>query len=116
MVTPQADRRSQRRVEAAVRIRVRGQDKAGITYDDSTKAIEVSRRGLSFLTPHRLKASARLSVVIPGRGPARPGEGPSDFYTEAIVVRRVKGSDGFYRVGVRFIGATLPMYSAETSR
>jgi hypothetical protein len=107
------DKRSQRRVEAAIPIQVRGQDAAGQTYDDPTTALEVSRRGLSFLTKHELQVFATLTVTIPGRGPARPGEGPSDFFTEATVVRSTKEGEEFYRVGVRFMGATLPMYSAE---
>ena len=109
------DKRSQRRVEAAIPIQVRGLDSAGIEYDDSTTAVEVSRRGLSFLTKHDLALFATLQVVIPGRGPVRPNEGPSDFFTEATVVRAIKEDDELYRVGVRFMGATLPMYSSESS-
>lgn len=109
------NKRSQRRVEAAIHIQVRGLDKAGQPYDDSTNAVEVSRRGLSFLTRHDLAVFASLTVVIPGRGPVRPGEGPSDFFTEATVVRSAKEDEEHYRVGVRFMGATLPMYSSEGS-
>lgn len=109
------DKRSQRRVEAAIPIQVRGVDAAGIEYDDSTTALEVSRRGLSFLTKHELPLFAALTVVIPGRGPVRPNEGPSDFFTEATVVRSTKEDDEYFRVGVRFMGATLPMYSSEGS-
>jgi hypothetical protein len=107
------NKRTQRRVEAAIAIRVRGLDALGLEYDDTTTALEVSRRGLSFLTKHELALFATLTVVIPGRGPARPPEGHSDFFTEATVVRTVKEDEEHYRVGVRFMGATLPMYSAE---
>ena len=107
------NKRSQRRVEAAIPIQVRGLDVAGQEYDDATTALEVSRRGLSFLTKHELALFATLTVVIPGRGPMRPDEGPTDFFTEATVVRSVKEDEEFYRVGVRFMGATLPMYSSE---
>jgi len=108
-----ADKRSQRRVEAAIPIQVRGMDAVGQEYDDSTNAIEVSRRGLTFLTKRELSVMASLTVVIPGRGPVRPEEGPTDFFTEATVVRSVKEDEEFYCVAVRFMGATLPMYSAE---
>lgn len=107
------NKRSQRRVEAAIAIRIQGVDSAGINYDEDATALEVSRRGLSFLTKNELATFATLTVTIPGRGPMRPEEGPSDFFTEAIVVRSVKEDEEFYRVGVRFMGATLPMYSAE---
>ncbi len=113
MPPPNDERRSQRRVEAAIRIQVRGLDSAGHAYDDSTTALEVSRRGLSFLTKHNLALFATLTVVIPGRGPARPNEGPTDFFAEATVVRCVKEDGEFYCAGVRFRGATLPMYSSE---
>jgi hypothetical protein len=106
-------KRSQRRVEAAIHIQVRGQDSAGLEFDDTATALEVSRRGLSFLTPHELAVFATLTVTIPGRGPMRPDEGPSDFFTEATVVRSVKEDEESYRVSVRFMGATLPMYSSE---
>ena len=106
-------KRSQRRVEAAINIQVREVDSAGLEYDDTLTALEVSRRGLSFLTHHELAVFATLSVTIPGRGPMRPDVGPSDFFTEATVVRSVKEDEEFYRVSVRFMGATLPMYSSE---
>ena len=107
------NKRSQRRVDAAIAIRIQGVDSTGQAYDDDATAIEVSRRGLSFLTRRELVVFATLTVVIPGRGPARPGEGPSDFCTEAVVVRATRADGEFNHIGVRFIGATLPMYSAE---
>jgi len=108
-----ANRRSQPRVEAAIPIEVKGVDALGIGYDDATTALEVSRRGLSYLSKRDLAVFAALTIVIPGRGPVRPGVGASDFFTEATVVRTVKVDEEFYRVSVRFIGSTLPMYSAE---
>ena len=107
------DRRSQRRVEAALPIHVQGLDSAGREYDDAATAVEVSRRGLSFLTPRHLAVFATLTIVIPGRGPVRLDEGPTDFFVEATVVRCVKEGKDLYRVGVRFCGATFPMYSSE---
>jgi hypothetical protein len=113
METSDDNKRSQRRVEAAIAIRIQGVDSAGINYDEDATALEVSRRGLSFLTKHELATFATLTVTIPGRGPVRAEEGPTDFFTEATVVRSVKEDEEFYRIGVRFMGATLPMYSAE---
>ncbi len=109
-----AERRTQRRVEAAIPIEVRWTDAQGEVFDEFTEALEVSRRGLSFLTWHELPMFANLTVVIPGRGPLRPGEGPSDFFANATVVRVIKEENQF-RIGVRFVGSTLPMYSAESA-
>ena len=107
------NKRSQRRVEAAIPIQIRGVDAGGVEYDDVTTALEVSRRGLSFLTKHDLAIFATLTIVIPGLGHVRPSEGHADFFTEATVVRCIKEGEESYRIGIRFIGATLPIYSAE---
>ncbi len=107
------DRRVQRRVEAALAIRVQGVDSAGQPYDDDSTAIEVSRRGLSFLTARELTLFTIVTIIIPGRGPSRAGQGSSDFFTEAAVVRCSKDQEGYNRVGVRFLGANLTIYSAE---
>jgi len=45
----------------------------------------------------------------------RPADGPTDFFAKAMVVRCVKEDEEYYRVGVRFMGATLPIYSSEGS-
>jgi hypothetical protein len=113
MEPSRGDQRSQRRVEAAITIRVQGVDAAGLTFDDTTTALEVSRRGLSFLTRHDLAVFTTLTVTIPALGPKRPDEDPTDFFAEATVVRSTKQDEEFNIVGVRFIGATLPMYSPE---
>jgi hypothetical protein len=107
-----SERRAQRRVEAAVPIQIRGVDASGEDFEETTESLEVSRRGFSFLTKRELPLFATLTVVIPGRGPARPTEGPTDFFATASVVRVQKEGET-YRVGVRLVGATLPLYSAE---
>jgi len=112
MDTPGSERRSQRRVEAAVPVQIHGTDAEGAAFEDSVDAVDISRRGLSVLTKRNLPLYTTLSVVIPGRGPIRPGEGATDFFTAASVVR-VQKEEEFYRVGIRFVGATLPMYTSE---
>jgi hypothetical protein len=94
-------------------MQVRGVDVHGIEFEESATAVEVSRRGLSFLTQRELAVSATLTLLIPGLGPTREGEGPSDFFTEGAVVRTRPEGKHRHRVAVRFTGATLPMYSAE---
>ncbi len=112
MATDGSERRTQRRVEAAVPVQIRGIDASGTAFEDNLDALDVSRRGLSVLMARDLPLYTSLSVVIPGRGPTRPGEGATDFFTAATVVR-VQKEENFYRVGIRFIGATLPMYTSE---
>jgi len=107
------EQRSQRRIHAAVPVQIRGVDARGETFEESTEALEVSRRGLSLLTKRDLLLYTSLTVVIPGRGPSRPGEGPTDFFSTAAVVRVEKEGE-MNRVSIRFVGATLSTYTAET--
>ena len=108
-----SERRAQRRLKTAIPIRVRGVDAQGTEFEVSTETVEVSRRGLSFLTELELKTPGTVTVVIPGRGPRHAGEGPTDFFSTAAVLSVLKEADS-YRVILRFIGATLTTYSAET--
>ncbi|MFB3923843.1 MAG: PilZ domain-containing protein [Terriglobia bacterium] len=107
------EHRAQHRIHSAVPVQIRGVDARGESFEEFTEAIEVSRRGLSFLTRRDLPVYASLTVVLPGRGPTRPGEGPADFFSEAAVVRVSKEGE-LNHVSLRFVGATLPTYTAET--
>jgi hypothetical protein len=107
------EQRAQNRIHSAVPVQIRGVDAQGESFEEFTEAVEVSRRGLSLLTKRNLAEFAPLTVVLPGRGPSRPGEGPTDFFTEAAVVRVQKEGE-FNRVSIRFVGATLSTYTAET--
>lgn len=107
------EQRSQKRIQAAVPIQIRGADSNGETFEESTEALEVSRRGLSFLTKRDIPIYANLTVVIPGRGPIVPNEGPTDFFATATAVRVQKVGE-MNRVGIRFVGATLATYTPET--
>ncbi len=89
-------------------------DARGETFEESTEALEVSRRGLSILTKRDLLLDASLTVVIPGRGRSSPGEGPADFFATATVVR-VRKEGEMNHVAIRFVGATLSTYTAEIS-
>jgi hypothetical protein len=109
----QADKRTQKRIEASLPVQIRGLDPQGEAFEEFTAAVDVSRRGLSFLTARDLPLFSSVSVVIPGRGPAHPGQGPSDFFADAVVVA-VRRENEMNRVGLRFVGATLPIYTSET--
>lgn len=108
------EQRAQNRIRSAVPVQIRGVDAQGEAFEESTEALEVSRRGLSLLTKRNLAEFAPLTVVLPGRGPTRPGEGPADFFCEAAVVRVQKEGE-FNRVSIRFVGATLSTYTSETA-
>lgn len=107
------EQRSQRRIQAAIPVQIRGVDAQGESFEEWNEALEVSRRGLSVLIRRDLPLYASLGITIPGRGPSRPGEGPSDFFASASVVRVEKEGE-LNRVSIRFVGATLSIYTAES--
>lgn len=107
------EQRSQHRIRAAVPVEIRGVDARGDSFQESTEALEVSRRGLSLLTRRDLPLYATLTVVIPGRGPTLPNQGHTDFFASATVVRIQKEGE-MNRISIRFMGATLPTYTSET--
>lgn len=106
------EQRSQKRIQSRVPVQVRGFDAAGQVFEESTEALDVSRRGVSILTTRELALFAPVTVVLPGRGPSRPGEGATDFFSEGAVVRVQREGD-MNRVGIRFVGATLSTYTSE---
>jgi PilZ domain-containing protein len=108
------EQRSQRRVHAAIPVQIRGTDAKGEAFEEWFDVEEVSRRGLSVVTKRDLPVFTPLSVTIPGRGPTRPGEGPTDFFAEASVVR-VKKTGEANLISIRFVGATLATYTAESA-
>ena len=105
--------RSQKRIEASLPVQIRGTDPQGAPFEEFTVAVDVSRRGLSVLTARDLQIFSTVTVVISGRGGAHSGEGPSDFFSDAVVVA-VRRENDMNRVGLRFVGATLPIYTSET--
>lgn len=107
------EQRTQRRTKAGITVHIRGTDAQGETFEETLETQDVSRRGLSILTRRDLPVSTTLSIVIPGRGRHQPGQGPSDFSVDATVVRVEKAGD-HNRVALRFVGATLSTYTAET--
>ncbi len=104
----------QRRIQVALPVRISGRDRWGAEFDDLTEAQDVSRRGLSFITPRELNVLDKVNVIVLGRGPSRGGEGPTDFYAEATVVRITPEGEA-YQVALRFVGSTLPVYTSESA-
>ena len=103
------EKRIQRRTEASIPMEIRGTDETGEEFQEFVTALEVSRRGASFLTPRDLAVFGELTVVIPGRGPTRAEEGPTDFFSSAAVVPEGE----MKRVSLRFIGSTLLTFVSE---
>lgn len=107
-----AERRAQKRFPVAIPVMVGGVDAQGINFVESTHANDVSRRGLSLLTSRDLPVRGTVTVIIPNRGPRRTDPDATHFFTCATVVGSHK-EKGVNRIALRFVGATLPMYSRE---
>ena len=69
------ERRVQQRTKAAIPLEIDGTDENGESFKESVTALEVSRRGTSFLTGRSYGEESQVSVTIPGRGPFRPQRG-----------------------------------------
>ena len=108
------DRRSQRRIAAAVPVRIRGLYAAGEAFEEATQASNVSRRGFCFLTRQVIRLHSMFTVVFPGLGPSRDGRKAADFFARAIAVS-IRKHGKAHRIGMRLIGATLTIYSSENS-
>ena len=108
------ERRIQQRTKAAISLEIDGTDENGESFKESVTALEVSRRGTSFLTGRSYPEDSQVSVTIPGRGPFRHQQGPTDFVARAVVVRvsRLEKEDR-NRVSLRFLGSTFPTYTSE---
>jgi len=108
MLTATQERRSGKRVEAALSVQIRGTDARGIPFEEQAPTVNVSEQGLCLLTRRELEHAANLNVMIAGRGAIRAGGARSDFQAHALVVYVFKEGE-VNRVGIRFVGATLPM-------
>ena len=98
-----ADRRMQRRISVGLQIVVRGQDRAGRRFEETSNVVDVSRTGASFSTVRDIPVGADLEVMIPKLGLGRPS--PDDFQTLAHVVRISESAESEERlVGVQFVG------------
>jgi hypothetical protein len=102
-VSPEAERRMQRRINVGLQVVVRGADGAGHRFEEVCAILDVSRTGASFATARDISAGDDLELMIPKLGLGRPS--PDDFETLAHVVRVSEGQkDGERIVGVQFVG------------
>lgn len=109
-----AERRSSRRLDVTLPILVRGRDKHGLGFEDTTSSYNVSREGASFLSRRELELGQRLELIIPRRPQARETSSQADFGTTGEVRRIFPRGEGLWEVGVLFIGRRLRTYMRET--
>jgi hypothetical protein len=110
-----AERRASRRLEVALPLLVRGRDKHGIPFEDTTSSYNVSHEGASFLTERPLILGQRLELIIPRRPLGRETASQADFETTGEIRRLTAHGRGQWEVGVEFVGRRLRTYMREST-
>ena len=105
------DDRRQHRIAVALEVRIRGTDRAGLPFEETTFSDNISRGGCSVEVPRELDLGAELEIEILRRIPGR--REPSPFLTQGVVVRSVPAGEDQYTIGIHFTGPHFPTYASE---
>ncbi len=105
-----AERRTSHRIEVSLALVVRGKDKHGEPFEDTTQSYNLSRDGASFLTTRELVPSQELKLTIPRRRAAQ-----ANFETTGEVRRITSTKEGEWEIGVHFTGPRLRTYMSESA-
>ncbi len=105
-----AERRTSHRIEVSLALVVRGKDKHGEPFDDTTQSYNLSRDGASFLTTRELVPGQELKLTIPRRRGAQ-----ANFETTGEVRRITSTNEGEWEIGVHFTGPRLRTYMSESA-
>jgi hypothetical protein len=97
------ERRSERRIDVRLPVRVRGANRTGRRFDELTTSENVCRNGVAFATLQELLPGTNLGIEI---APAQVRERPAGEFTTRGRVAYVKPGSGAdqYIVGVQFTG------------
>ena len=106
-----AETRRQHRLAVALEVRIRGTDRAGLPFEETTSSSNVSRGGCSLEISRELNPGAELEIEILRRIPGR-GE-PTPFLTRGGVLRSVPVGEGHYTTAIHFTGPQFPTYASE---
>lgn len=90
---------------------VRGKDRHGQPFDETTNSDNISQGGLAFLTRRELAEGAELDITILRPPMGRREQAP--FFTTGKVVRIFTEPDG-YRVAVQFTGPHFRTFVKES--
>ena len=107
------ENRRQHRLAVALEVRIRGTDRAGLPFEETTFSDNLSRGGCSLEVSHELDLGAELEIEILRRIPGR-GE-PSPFLTRGVVMRSVLSGEDQYTIGIHFTGPHFPTYASENT-
>ena len=108
--------RVERRIAVRLPMKVRGRDRRGFPFEESTASENLCRSGAAFLTRFDVDPNAELEIIIPfSTVPNRRGE--ADFETHGRIVHVAdRGNSGERLVGVQFVGPRFQrMFRPETA-
>jgi hypothetical protein len=101
------------RVGVALEMRVRGTDRSGVAFEETTASDDVSRGGCSFHSAHEIEMGKEVELEIYRR--TAPRRAPTPFLTTGVVVRATQLEPDQYQVSVQFTGPQFPAYASETT-
>ena len=105
------ENRRQRRLAVALEVRIRGTDRAGLSFEETTFCDNISRGGCSVEVSRELDLGAELEVEILRRIPGRRESSP--FLTRGVVMRSDPSGEHQYTIGIHFTGPQFPTYASE---
>ena len=105
------EQRRQHRIGVALEVNVRGRNRRGLPFDETTQSNDVSRGGCSFHSVHDIAVGSEVEIEI-----VRHITGSSNtFTTRGLVLRTAEEAPERYFIAVRFIGPQFPTYSREST-
>ena len=103
-IPPDSRKRSERRIAVRLPVQVRGRDRRGLAFEETTSSQNLCRGGAAFTIHGEVDLGTELEILIPiTRQTGRPGE--RNFATQGEVIHVTPVEGGSERlVGVRFTG------------
>lgn len=107
------ENRRQHRIGVALEVRIRGNNRDGLPFQETTHSHDVSSGGCSVETTHELRAGSELEIEIYRHVPGPRGTAP--FLTKGVVIRIGHAEPGRFTIAVRFTGPQFPTFRSETT-
>jgi hypothetical protein len=105
------EQRRQNRLNVSMNALIKGKDRFGEPFDESTSSENISRGGLAFRTKRQLAEGAELEIAIPRPPMGRREQAP--FFTTGTIIRAAPDGDEF-RIAVQFTGPQFRTYVKES--
>jgi hypothetical protein len=104
VIPPDSRQRSERRIAVRLPVQVRGRDRRGLAFEETTSSQNLCRGGAAFTIHCEVDPGAELQILIPASWQTgRPSK--TNFSTQGEVVHVTPVEGGSERlVGVRFTG------------